>query len=147
MQALVDAAGSSKVGDPLFVFVELSLLDGSNRSWRGFRQTKLTSKKTEDLLIHEQFTVEWNMKELVNDPEMQWWECGQYCNRHLPHYYKRQEARSEFVKLVDNVQITISLNGSLIFASGGCANDVYCLSPSVSFHFRHATDPALLCTT
>jgi hypothetical protein len=46
VQTLSKAASSAKAGDSIHVFIGLALLDGSNRSWRGFRETKLTSTTT-----------------------------------------------------------------------------------------------------
>jgi hypothetical protein len=127
--SLVDinrSSGSSRV------FVELSLQDGTGRSWCGFRQTKLVTHQQQK---QDSFVLEWKLDELVSG-DMEWKEGRDYCDKYLKDYYRSRTAREELTKLMERIQLTVRLDDALIFASGGCAGDVYCLSPAASFHHQ-----------
>mmetsp|Transcript_31440 Transcript_31440/g.52489 ORF Transcript_31440/g.52489 Transcript_31440/m.52489 type:complete len:423 (+) Transcript_31440:199-1467(+) len=120
------------------LFVQLTLCDSTGRSWAGFRRTKLIHSTTTGQL---KFNLDWKLDELIEDRKMNWWEAREYCSRYLPDYYRSQRAREELSKLMTPIQLTLSLNDGLILATGGCAGDVYCLSPCASFQFRHSRYP------
>jgi hypothetical protein len=111
-------------------FVRLSLRDGSGRFWHGFRRLTTNYNKTF-------FRLHFNMKELIKD--MRWTEFESYLTFNDTTYTSMQSRLKAMEALMRMTQLTVSLGGKLLVATGG-------YSPSFGsfpgngkcyFHARH----------
>ena len=93
-----------------FAFVRLSLRDGSGRFWHGFRRLTTNYNKTF-------FDLHLNMKELIED--MQWTELECFLKLNDTIYNSMQNNLKEMEPLMRMTQLTVSVCGKLLVATGG----------------------------
>jgi hypothetical protein len=91
-------------------FVRLSLRDGSGRFWHGFRSLTTNYNKTF-------FRLQFNMKELIKD--MRWTELESYLRFDDTTYTSMQNRLKAIEPLMRMAQLTVSLGGKLLVATGG----------------------------
>ena len=92
------------------VFVRLSLRDGSGRFWHGFRRLTTNHNKTS-------FRMHFDMKELIRD--MRWTELETYLKLEDTSYTSMQNRLKVIEPLMRMTQLTVSLGGKLLMATGG----------------------------
>merc|ERR1712194_415480 len=93
-----------------YAFVRLSLRDGSGRCWHGFR--RLTTNYNTTF-----FRLHFDMKELIKD--MQWAELDFYLKLNDTTHPFAQNRPKAIEPLIRMIQLTISLEGKLLVATGG----------------------------
>jgi len=93
-----------------YAFVRLSLRDGSRRFWHGFR--RLTTNYNTTF-----FRLHFDMKELIKD--MQWAELELYLKLNDTTHPFTQNRPKAIEPLIRMIQLTISLEGKLLVATGG----------------------------
>ena len=91
-------------------FVRLSLRDGSGRFWHGFRGLTTNYNKTF-------FRMKFNMKELIRD--MRWRELESYLSFNDTTYTSMQNRLKAMEPLMRMTQLTVSVDGKLLVATGG----------------------------
>lgn len=113
-----------------YAFVRFSLRDGSGRFWHGFRRLATNYNTTF-------FRLQFEMKELIKD--MQWTELETYLKFNDATYTSTQNRLKAMEPLMRMTQLTVSIGGKLLVATGG-------YSPSFGgvagndkcyFHSRH----------
>jgi len=91
-------------------FVRLSLRDGSGRFWHGFRRLKTDYNRTS-------FRLHFDMKELIQD--MRWTELDSYLKFNDTTFTSMQNRLKAMEPLMRMTQLTVSLDGKLLVATGG----------------------------
>mmetsp|Transcript_22947 Transcript_22947/g.49974 ORF Transcript_22947/g.49974 Transcript_22947/m.49974 type:complete len:437 (-) Transcript_22947:242-1552(-) len=117
------------------VFVRLSLRDGSRRFWHGFRRLTTNHNKTS-------FRMHFDMKELIRD--MRWIELEAYLKSKDTSYTSVQNRLKAIAPLMRMTQLTVSLGGKLLMATGGYSDSFfggYAVHEGYFFHSRNYRFP------
>ncbi len=109
-------------------FVRLSLRDGSERCWEGFRGLTTSYNTTF-------FRMQFNMKELIED--MQWAELEKYLKLKERGASDLGRVKSSTEYFMRMTQLTVSIHGKLLVATGGSRFCGFDLMERCEFHPRH----------
>ena len=112
-------------------FVRFSLRDGSGRFWQGFRGLTTNYNTTF-------FRMQFDMKELIED--MHWTELESYLQSDDEIFASMQSRLQAMESLMKMTQITVSVCGKLLVATGGYSprfGDVSENARKCYFHNRH----------